>query len=158
MNENDDFDSAWDRMSSGAPDRDTSATAGESAEGGDDSDGEQTIEAGPPLQVSIVIKADKVPVAPWAQGWQVGSIGPIDGLVTMVFVHEIVDSPVAQLSAITGLLSTVKAAALEIVWWGFQARGPLPIDTVGDSTDAEKDFDQQLSDFLIGGESTESDS
>jgi hypothetical protein len=96
-----------------------------------DAPGEQeqvVVDLGPPVRATFLLKADKVPVAPWAQGWRVGSIGPENGHVTLVCEHDIDLSPVAQLSAITGILGTLKQAQLEVVWWTMQTRGPLELD------------------------------
>ncbi|MCW2923859.1 MAG: hypothetical protein JWM98_1263, partial [Thermoleophilia bacterium] len=95
---------------------------------GDDDDDVVEVEVGPPIRVTFVVRADKVPVAPWAQGWRVGAIGPDQGQVMLVCEHDIELSPVAQLSAITGLLGTFKAAKLDIAWWAIQTRGPVATD------------------------------
>lgn len=110
-----------------------------------DGDGEDTgeqvaIEMGPPVRATFLVRADKVPVAPWAQGWRVGTIGPENGHVTIVCEHDIDLSPVAQLSAITGILGTLKQARLEIVWWTMQTRGPLELD--------KPDMDDELAKLL----------
>jgi len=120
MSTDEDFDAVWNRMSD--------ATSEAATEGGpqDLEDGEELLEIGPPVRVTLVIESASVPVAPWAQGWRVAAAGPIEGHVTLLFEHDIVDSPVAQLAAVTGLLSTVKHAQLEPIWWAIQTRGPLP--------------------------------
>lgn len=127
----DELDDVWDKMSGPVP---------EQPEAGDEPD-QPEVEIGPPVRVTLVIRAEKVPVAPWAQGWSVGSIGPSEGHVTLVCEHAIELSPVAQLSAITGLLGTVKQARLDLAWWAIQTRGPLePAEP--------DDFDQGLAQLL----------
>lgn len=116
----DDLDDVWDKLSGPTPDPEPGATAPE--------DAAQAVDIGPPLRASFLVRADKVPVAPWAQGWRVGAIGPENGHVTIVAEHDIDLSPVAQLSAVTGFLGTLKQAQLEVVWWTIQARGPLELD------------------------------
>lgn len=128
----DELDDVWDKLNDDS--------SGEAS-----SDEAVVIEAGPPVQVTVVIRADRIPVAPWAQGWRVGAIGPDDGHVTLLFEHDIDATPVAQLSAITGLLATVKAARLELVWWALQARAPLPLEG---GASGEPDLDQELADLL----------
>lgn len=129
----DELDDVWDKLGGPAPE----GAAEEESE-------EASIEIGPPLRVTFLVRAEKVPVAPWAQGWRVGSIGPEGGHVTLVCEHDIDLSPVAQLSAVTGILGTLKQAKLEIVWWTVQARGPLEINR-------PDDIDEELS-KLLGGE------
>lgn len=114
----DDLDDVWDRVGGPTPEPEAGASAAD--------DGE-VVDLGPPLRASFLIRADKVPVAPWAQGWRVGAIGPENGHVTIVAEHDIDLSPVAQLSAVTGFLGTLKHAQLEVVWWTIQARGPLEL-------------------------------
>jgi hypothetical protein len=130
----DELDDVWDKVGGAAPDADETVGAD-----GDD----EGIEVGPPIRVTIVVKADTIPVAPWAQGWSIGAIGPHEGHVTLVCEHEMDQSPVAQLSAITGILGTVKQAQLDLVWWAIQTRGPL-------EPPAEDDVDAGLS-KLLGG-------
>jgi hypothetical protein len=108
------------------------------------------IDVGPPIRATFVIKSDKLPVAPWAQGWTVGAIGPTDdGHVTLVCEHDMDASPVAQLSAITGILGTLKQAQLEVVWWAMQTRGPLELNAV-------QDLDAEFGD-LLGGDAGSSE-
>ncbi len=126
-------DELWDRIGGAAPD---DASAGEGAEG----DAQQAIDIGPPVRATFLLRSDTVPVAPWAQGWRVGAIGPENGHVTIVCEHDIDLSPVAQLSAITGILGTLKQAQLEIVWWTIQTRGPLELD--------QPDMDDELQQLL----------
>lgn len=129
----DDFDSVWDRMTD-STDAETQAPApGPGPE----------IDLGPPIRVTMVIRAAAVPVAPWAQGWRIGALEPHDGHVTLMFEHEISDSPVAQLAAVTGLLGTVKAARLDIAWWLIHARGPLD-DEQGEPADFDSEFAELL--------------
>lgn len=128
----DELDDVWDKLGGPAPEE----VAGEEPE-------EAAIEIGPPLRVTFLVRADTVPVAPWAQGWRVGSIGPEGGHVTLVCEHDIDLSPVAQLSAVTGILGTLKQARLEIVWWTVQARGPLELNR-------PTDIDEELSKLLDG--------
>jgi hypothetical protein len=129
----DDFDSAWERMSESAEEQSAPQP--------------EPLENVPPIRVIIVIRAEKVPVAPWARDWTIAAAGPMDGLLTMQFDHQMDDSPVAQLAAITGLLSTIKSAKLDLVWWTIQTRGPFP----GEDGGPASDLDQELSD-LLGGE------
>ena len=103
-------------------------------------DAEQAIDIGPPIRATFLLRSDSVPVAPWPQGWRVGSIGPENGHVTLVTEHDIDLSPVAQLSAITGILGTLKNAQLEVVWWTIQTRGPLELD--------KPDMDDELQQLL----------
>lgn len=161
----DGFDAVWDRLA-------TPASEGQEASDGhaavtephdhEAADDAQDVEVGPPIRVTFVVRADAVPVAPWAQGWSVGAIGPIEGHVTLLFEHDIDDAPVAQLAAITGLLQTIKQAKLDVKWWAMQTRGPLPIMLEGDGGSAGSiqpagdgqasggdDFDAQLSNFLL---------
>jgi hypothetical protein len=102
-----------------------------------------------------VVRADKVPVAPWAQGWQVYSAGPIDGMVTLIFEHEIDTNPAHQLAAVTGLLGTIQHARLDTVWWVIQTRGPLPIGEGGDGQQSGDSGNISMGDFLLGGEGDE---
>jgi hypothetical protein len=146
MISDDSFDSAWDRLADAdepTPATPTEGAAGEAPGGG----GDQLVDPGPPIRVTMVLAADKVPVAPWAQGWRVGAIGPVEGHVTMLFEHDVSDSPVAQLAAITGLLGTIKQARLEVAWWAIQSRAPIP----GEEPEAPS-LDEQLSDFLISSD------
>lgn len=108
-----------------APDDDL---GGEDVWGASGDEEQVVVDLGPPVRATFLIRADKVPVAPWAQGWRVGSIGPENGHVTLVCEHDIDLSPVAQLSAITGILGTLKQAQLDVVWWTMQTRGPLELD------------------------------
>jgi len=110
---------------------------------------------GPPIRVVMVVVADTVPVAPWAQGWRVGATEPADGHVTMLFEHDVHDSPVAQLAAVTGLLGTIKAAHLEVIWWTIQTRAPFPGEVPEEPT---ANLEQQLSDFLLSQDDTHEDS
>lgn len=125
----DDLDDVWDKVGGAAPEQE-----------------EPVVDMGPPIRATFVIRSEKIPVAPWAQGWSVGALGPTpDGHVTLVCEHDMDASPVAQLSAITGLLSTIKQAKLDLVWWAMQTRGPLE--------DAEPDdFDRELGELLGGAE------
>jgi hypothetical protein len=121
----------WDRIGGPTP----------APEDGPSEDGEQVqVDLGPPVRVTFLLRSDSVPVAPWAQGWRVGTIGPENGHVTLVCEHDIDLSPVAQLSAITGILGTLKQAQLEVVWWTIQARGPLELGT--------PDMDDELQQLL----------
>jgi hypothetical protein len=131
----DEFDAAWDR----AMDPDSEPTDGDT----DEAAGEDPLAAEPPIRVTVVVRADSVPIAPWPQGWRVLVAGPMSGHVTLLFDHEIDVSPVAQLAAVTGLLAILKGARLEIAWWAIQARGPLP----SDESD-QPDLDQELADLL----------
>lgn len=119
MDTEDDFDAVWGRMTdpANAPDESTDPAG---------ADGHMIDDPGPPLRVTILIEAEKVPVAPWAQGWRVGAAGPSEGHVTMLFEHDIDASPVSQLAAVTGLLGTISAAQLKLVWWAIQTRGRFP--------------------------------
>ena len=131
-------DDVWDKLSGPAPDLETS--------GGDDagtSEEQVVVDMGPPVRATFVIRAEKVPVAPWAQGWRVGSIGPEGGHVTLVCEHDIELSPVAQLAAVTGILGTIKQAKLDVVWWTIQTRGPLELN-------APDDMDAELQKLLDG--------
>ena len=136
----DDFDAAWGRINDPAAD----PVAGDQPAAADAVSGGDGQGAGPPVRVTLLVKADRVPVAPWAQGWRIGSIGPVEGHVTLICEHDIDASPIAQLAAITGLLSTVKQAQLDVAWWAIQSRAPFPGEAV-----EEPDLAQQLSDFLI---------
>lgn len=118
-------DDVWSRL--GGPPSDPEATGAE-----------QEVEIAPPVRVTVVVRAAAMPVAPWPQGWRVGVLGPEDGKVMLVFEHDIDLSPVAQLSAVVGLLGVIKGAQLELSWWGIQARGPLvERDAVAGGIDAE---------------------
>jgi hypothetical protein len=134
MSDEDLGDDLWNKI--GGPTPDASA-ADESI--GDDSE-QPAVDLGPPVRATFLLRSDSVPVAPWAQGWRVGSIGPENGHVTLVCEHDIDLSPVAQLSAITGILGTLKQAQLEIVWWTMQTRGPLDLD--------KPDMDAELAKLL----------
>jgi hypothetical protein len=147
MTSDDDIDDVWDKLNhptSGGPSGD-----GDRADPDDmaDSDEELEIEVaelGPPVRVTLLIKAATVPIAPWAQGWRIGAIGPdVDGHVTLICEHDIDLSPVAQLSAVAGLLGSVKTAQLDLLWWAIQARAPFP----GEGT-PEKDIDDEFSELL----------
>lgn len=133
MHADDDLgDDVWDKLSGPAPE----PTAGDDEP--DDAGSEQVVvDVGPPVRATFVVRADRVPVAPWAQGWRVGSIGPEGGHVTLVCEHDMDLSPVAQLSAVTGLLGTIKQAQLDVVWWTIQTRGPLELDAAEPDMDAE---------------------
>ncbi len=124
MEMSDDFDDAWGKMMSSeapaAPPDDAPAVP----------------ELGAAVQVTVVVRAERVPVAPWAQGWRIGSAGPVDGMVTMVFEHDVDDSPVTQLAAITGLWSTIKSARLDVVWWAIQTHAAVPSDGFGSGVSA----------------------
>lgn len=122
----DDLDDVWEKLGGATP------PPGQ--------DAEPAIDIGPPVRVTFLVRADTVPVAPWAQGWRVGTIGPEGGHVTIVCEHDIDLSPVAQLSAVTGILGTLKQAQLEVVWWTIQARGPLEQG----QTDVDAEFSQLL--------------
>jgi len=122
-------DDMWDRVSG----------HGESDEGS--AADEAVVDPGPPVRVTIVIRSETIPVAPWAQGWRIGALGPVDGFITLICEHDVELSPVAQLSAITGLLGTVKQAQLDLVWWAIQTRGPI-------EAPATDDLDQELADLL----------
>lgn len=135
MSSDDDFDSVWGRMA------DADAPVAEDGV----QPAEQGFDAGAPVRVTILLRADSVPVAPWAQGWRLAAAGPIDGHVTLAFEHDIDAEPVAQLAAVTGLLKTIRAAQLDIAWWAFQLRGPFPEEQRASPPDLE----QQLSDFLL---------
>lgn len=131
-------DDLWGKIGGPAPeDGDAAASAGPAPEPGAE------VDIGPPVRATFLVRSDKVPVAPWAQGWRVGTIGPEGGHVTIVCEHDIDLSPVAQLSAVTGILGTLKQAQLEVVWWTIQTRGPLELD--------RPDMDDELS-KLLGGE------
>jgi hypothetical protein len=145
MAEEDDFESVWSRMSEAEGDA-PGAADGPATEQPMPPTPEQL---GPPIRVTLVVESESVPVAPWAQGWRVGAVGPIEGHVTMLFEHDVDIDPAAQLSAIVGLLGTVKAARLKLVWWVVQTRGPIPTDEEDDAAPA--DLDQEFSDYLSGG-------
>ncbi|MCW2926743.1 MAG: hypothetical protein JWM86_711 [Thermoleophilia bacterium] len=121
-------DDVWDKLGGPTP------AAGD---GEPDTANQVVVDVGPPVRATFVIRAERVPIAPWAQGWRVGSIGPEGGHVTLVCEHDIEDSPVAQLAAVTGLLGTIKQARLEVVWWTIQTRGPLELDAPPTDMDAE---------------------
>jgi hypothetical protein len=132
----DDLDDVWDKVGGATPEPEPE---------------EQVIDMGPPIRATFVIKADRIPVAPWAQGWSVGALGPTpDGHVTLVCEHDMDASPVAQLSAITGILGTLKQAQLDVVWWAMQTRGPL-------KEGEPEDLDRELGE-LLGQDPPESDS
>jgi hypothetical protein len=135
MTSEDDFDAAWDRLADSESEAQPSAEDQAAAAG---------IDVGPPIRVTVVIRAETVPVAPWAQGWRIAAAGPHDGLLSMLFEQDTDDSPVAQLAAVTGLLSTIKSAQLDLVWWAIQTRGPFP----GEEPTATTDLDQELKDLL----------
>lgn len=133
----DDLDDVWDKVGGAAPEPEV--------------DDAEVVDFGPPIRVTFVIRANSIPVAPWAQGWKVGAIGPTDdGHVTLVCEHDMEASPVAQLSAITGMLGTLKQAHLEIVWWAMQTRGPL------EETGEPEDLDREFGD-LLGGQAPPND-
>lgn len=135
----DDFgDDVWDKVGGPTPDEEPA------------DDEQVVVDMGPPVRATFIVRADAIPVAPWAQGWRVGAIGPEGGHVTLVCEHDIDVSPVAQLSAITDLLGTLKQARLEIVWWTLQTRGPLEIGGPADDIDAE--LQQLLDDEEQSGE------
>jgi hypothetical protein len=126
--DDDELGDVWDKVGGDAPEPDAADTGAEQVE----------VDMGPPVRVTFIIKAERIPVAPWAQGWRVGAIGPEGGHVTLVCEHDIDLSPVAQLSAVTGLLGTLKQAQLEVMWWTIQSRGPLELGASGgDDIDAE---------------------
>ncbi len=127
-------DDLWDRI--GGP------TPPQPEQPSDEDDEPVVVDLGPAVRATFLIRAEKVPVAPWAQGWRVGSIGPENGHVTLVCEHDIDLSPVAQLSAITGILGTLKSAQLDVVWWTMQTRGPLELD--------KPDMDAELQQLLDG--------
>lgn len=133
--EEDELGDVWDRVGGPTPD--------EESDGGPDE--QEVVDMGPPVRATFLVRSDKVPVAPWAQGWRVGTIGPEGGHVTIVCEHDIDLSPVAQLSAVTGILGTLKQAQLDVVWWTIQTRGPLELHGT--------DFDAELRDLLGGGSS-----
>lgn len=122
----------WDRIGGPTPDAEPVPEPA--------ADEQPTIDIGPPVRITFLLRADKVPVAPWAQGWRVGAIGPENGHVTLVCEHDIDLSPVAQLSAITGILGTLKTAQVDVVWWTIQTRGPLELD--------KPDMDSELRQLL----------
>ena len=138
MDDGDLDDELWGKLGGAADDAASEADA-------DPDEANLDVEVGPPIRVTFVVKADKVPVAPWAQGWRIGAMGPTDGQVMLVCEHDIDLSPVAQLSAITGLLGTIKQARLDVTWWAIQTRGPL--ETEGAGTD---DLDDEFADLLDG--------
>ena len=135
----DDIDDVWDRIGGAAGD-------GEAADPAEAEAGPEAQQLPPPLLVTVVLATDTVPVAPWAQGWRIGAVGPQDGLVTLVCQHDQGDHPVAQLSAVAGLLNTIKQAKLEIVQWAIQVYGPIE--------SAPEDLDAELED-LLGGDTDE---
>ncbi|MEO6867620.1 MAG: hypothetical protein ABI200_06330 [Gaiellales bacterium] len=107
MSDDDLNDDLWDKISGPTP------------EEGDDDENDAAqggVDLGPPVRVTFLLRADKVPVAPWASGWRIGVIGPENGHLTLVCEHDIDLSPVAQLSAVTGILGTIKQARLDVVW------------------------------------------
>jgi hypothetical protein len=128
--DDDELGDVWDRVGGAAPDELPPP----------DEDEVQVVDVGPPVRATFLVRSETVPVAPWAQGWRVGTIGPEGGHVTIVCEHDIDLSPVAQLSAVTGILGTLKQAQLDIVWWTIQTRGPLELDT--------PDMDAELSRLL----------
>lgn len=130
----DDLDDVWDKVGGADPEPNVDASGTPTPE-------EVAAAMGPPIRATFVVRADEVPVAPWAQGWTVGAIGPNDGHVTLVCEHDMDASPVAQLSAITGILSTLKQAQLQVVFWAIQTRGPLELS-------APTDLDDELSKLL----------
>ncbi len=133
----DELDDVWDKVGGAAPEPEPDAA--------------QVVDMGPPIRATFILRADKVPVAPWAQGWTVGAIGPTpDGHVTLVCEHDLDASPVAQLSAITGILGTIKQAQLEVVWWAIQTRGPLELG--GASEDLDREFGELLGDQPPSGD------
>lgn len=125
-------DDVWGRIGGPAPEQPADEPPAED---------EPVVEIGPPVRATFLVRSDKIPVAPWAQGWRVGTIGPEGGHVTIVCEHDIDLSPVAQLSAVTGILGTLKQAQLDVVWWTIQARGPLELD-------GPADLDDELSKLL----------
>ncbi|MCB0879995.1 MAG: hypothetical protein KDC46_13575 [Thermoleophilia bacterium] len=132
MDDDDLGDDTWDKIGGAAPNEESGdATADEEP---------QVIDMGPPVRATFLVRADSVPVAPWPQGWRVGAIGPENGHVTLVTENDIDLSPVAQLSAITGVLGTLKNAQLDVVWWTIQTRGPLELD----QTDIDDELQQLL--------------
>jgi hypothetical protein len=128
-------DDLWSKIGGPTPD-----APGPDGADGTEGDESPAVDLGPPVRATFLLRVDKVPVAPWAQGWRVGSIGPENGHVTLVCEHDIDLSPVAQLSAITGILGTLKQAHLEIVWWTMQTRGPLDLE--------KPDMDAELAKLL----------
>lgn len=148
----DGFGAAWDKVADTSGDahghdheHDHAHDHGHDHEHGHDHDHGPGEEPGPPIRVVMVIKTETIPVAPWAQGWNIGATEPVDGHVTMLFEHDVHDSPVAQLAAVTGLLGTVKAAHLDVIWWTIQTRAAFP----GELDEPTADLDQQLSEFLL---------
>lgn len=107
-------------------------------------DEQPPVDIGPPVRATFLVRSETVPVAPWAQDWRVGTIGPEGGHVTIVCEHDIDLSPVAQLSAVTGILGTLKQARLDVVWWTIQTRGPLEPNAA--------DVDAELSKLLAPDE------
>ncbi|MCW2950510.1 MAG: hypothetical protein JWN41_1523 [Thermoleophilia bacterium] len=144
MSSDDDIDDVWDKLTD-APDP-GEAGPYQGADGGAEPEAEEIeiVAVGAPVRVTLVIHADRVPVVPWAQGWRVGAIGPDeDGDITLICEHEIDRSPVAQLSAVTGLLGSIKGAQLELRWWAIQTRAPLPGEHPPEPT-----LDEELADLL----------
>lgn len=140
MDSDGDIDDVWDKLTDDGRDDDADAA------GDDDTSSveEVAVDLGPPVRVTFVVRATGIPVAPWAQGWRVGALGPdADGNVTLICEHDIDLSPVAQLSAVTGLLGTIKQAQLDLVWWAIQSRGPFP----GEHQETES-LEQELADLL----------
>jgi hypothetical protein len=147
MDSDEDIDDVWDRLTDGAGDHDHAGASDEEAEA------VEIIDVGSPVRVTMVIHADRVPVVPWAQGWRVGAIGPDeDGDITLICEHDIDLSPVAQLSAVTGLLGSIKAAQLELSWWAIQTRAALPGEHPPEPT-----LDEELADLLEGREREDDD-
>lgn len=143
MTSDDDIDDVWDKLNKALPEGEPgdSDESGASSEEGEEF---EVAELGPPVRVTLLIQAESVPIAPWAQGWRIGAIGPdVDGHVTLICEHDIDLSPVAQLSAIAGLLGSVKTARLELLWWAIQARAPFPGEA-----EPEKDLDDEFTELL----------
>lgn len=109
----------------------------------------EVVDPGAPIRVTVVLRSESIPVAPWAQGWRIGAIGPAEGHVTLFCEHDIDVSPVAQLSAITGLLGTIKQARLDVAWWAIQSRGPIEVEP-------QDDLDRELA-ALLDAEARASD-
>lgn len=130
MGDDDIDDDVWGKVGGPAPEPEARPAA----------EGDEPVDVGPPVRATFLVRSEKVPVAPWAQGWRVGTIGPEGGHVTIVCEHDIDVSPVAQLSAVTGILGTLKQAQLDVVWWTIQTRGPFELD--------KPDMDAELSKLL----------
>lgn len=142
MTGDDDIDDVWDKLNQPAPSGEGEDTMPEEDE--EEYEEMEVAELGPPVRVTLLIKSDSVPIAPWAQGWRIGAIGPdVDGHVTLICEHDIDVSPVAQLSAVAGLLGSVKQAQLDLLWWAIQARAPFPGEA-----EPEKDIDDEFSELL----------